>query len=36
MNSPTTPGQNRSGMKAASVVAVDAVIGHAMRFAARA
>jgi hypothetical protein len=28
MNSPTTPGQNRSGMNAASVVAVEAVIGQ--------
>ena len=36
MNSPTVPGQNSNGMKAASVVAVEAVIGHAMRLAARA
>ena len=34
MNSPTMPGQNRSGMNAASVVAVAAMIGHAMRLAA--
>jgi len=34
MNSPTRPGQNSSGMNAASVVAVAAVIGHAMRLAA--
>ena len=34
MNSPTMPGQKRSGMKAASVVAVDAVIGQDMRLAA--
>ena len=34
MNSPTMPGQNRSGRKAASVVAVEAVIGQAMRLAA--
>ena len=36
MNSPTMPGQNSNGMKAARVVAVAAVIGHAMRFAAAA
>ena len=36
MNSPTTPGQNSSGMNAARVVAVEAMIGHAMRFAAKA
>ena len=36
MNSPTMPGQNRSGMKAARVVAVEAMIGHAMRLAASA
>ena len=35
MNSPIIPGQNTSGMNAASVVAVEAVIGHAMRCAAR-
>ena len=34
MNSPTMPGQNSSGMKAASVVAVEAMIGQAMRLAA--
>ena len=34
MNSPTTPGQNTSGRKAASVVAVEAVIGQAIRRAA--
>ena len=33
MNSPTMPGQNSSGTKAASVVAVEAVIGQAMRLA---
>ena len=36
MNSPMTPGQKSNGMKAASVVAVAAMIGHAMRFAAMA
>ena len=36
MNSPTMPGQNRSGAKAARVVAVEAMIGHDMRFAANA
>jgi hypothetical protein len=35
MNSPTMPGQNSSGRKAASVVAVEAMIGQAMRLAAR-
>ena len=35
MNSPTTPGQKINGMKAAKVVAVDATIGQAMRWAAR-
>ncbi len=34
MNSPIMPGQNRSGRNAASVVAVEAVIGQAMRLAA--
>ena len=34
MNSPTTPGQNSKGMNAARVVAVEAVIGQAMRLAA--
>ena len=34
MNSPITPGQNASGMNAASVVQVDAMIGHAIRRAA--
>ena len=34
MNSPTTSGQNSSGMNAASVVAVEAMIGQDMRFAA--
>ena len=36
MNSPTTPGQNSSGMNAARVVAVEAMIGHAIRLAANA
>ena len=36
MNSPTMPGQNSSGRKAARVVAVAAMIGQAMRLAARA
>ena len=36
MNSPTTPGQNSNGMNAAKVVAVDAVMGQAMRLAASA
>ena len=36
MNSPTTPDQNRSGKNTQSVVAVEAMIGHAMRLAARA
>ena len=31
INSPTTPGQNTSGKKAASVVAVEAMIGVAIR-----
>ena len=31
MNSPTTPGQNTSGKNAASVVAVEAMIGAAIR-----
>ena len=35
MNSPITPGQSASGMNAASVVQVDAMIGHDMRIAAR-
>ena len=34
MNSPTTPGQNRSGAKTARVVAVETATGHAMRLAA--
>ncbi|CSB20657.1 Uncharacterised protein [Vibrio cholerae] len=34
MNSPVTSGQNSSGAKAANVVAVEAVIGQAIRFAA--
>ena len=34
MNSPTIPGQKSRGMKAARVVAVAAMIGHAMRLAA--
>ena len=34
MNLPDTPGQNMSGRKAASVVAMDAVTGQNMRFAA--
>ena len=33
MNSPTIPGQKIRGMKAASVVPVDAVIGHAILLA---
>src|SRR3546814_16526206 len=36
MNSPTTPGQNISGRKAASVVAVEAMTGQAMSFPASA
>ena len=36
MNSPTMPGQNSRGIKTASVVAVEAIIGHAMRCAASA
>ncbi len=31
MNSPTTPGQNTRGRNAAKVVAVDAMIGAAIR-----
>ena len=34
MNSPTIPGQKSSGAKAARVVAVEAIIGHAIRLAA--
>ncbi len=34
MNSPTTPGQNRSGEKAAMRVNVAEITGVAMRFAA--
>jgi hypothetical protein len=34
MNSPTTPGQNRSGEKAAMRVAVAAITGPDMRLAA--
>ena len=34
INSPIIPGQNIKGAKAASVVAVEAMIGQAMRFAA--
>ena len=34
MNSPTMPGQKSKGRKAAKVVAVEAMIGQAMRFAA--
>jgi hypothetical protein len=34
MNSPTMPGQKISGMKAANVVAVAAIIGQDMRLAA--
>ena len=36
MNSPTTPDQNNSGKNTHSVVAVEAMIGQAMRLAARA
>ena len=36
MNSPTMPGQNTRGKKAARVVAVAAMMGQAMRLAARA
>lgn len=36
MNSPTTPGQNSNGKKAAKVVSVAAMIGGAMRLAAKA
>jgi len=34
MNSPIMPGQNSNGINAAKVVAVEAVIGQAMRLAA--
>ena len=34
MNSPTIPGQKSRGAKAARVVAVEAMIGHAMRLEA--
>ena len=34
INSPTVSGQNNKGRNTASVVAVDAVIGQAMRFEA--
>ncbi len=34
MNSPTTPGQARSGRNTASVVTVDEITGQAMRRAA--
>ena len=34
MNSPTISGQKSKGIKTASVVAVEAVIGQAIRFAA--
>ncbi len=34
MNSPTTPGQNSSGMNTARVVAVEAITGQLMRAAA--
>ena len=36
MNSPIIPVQNRSGKNTDSVVAVDATMGQAMRFAASA
>ena len=36
INSPTMPDQNKSGKNTLSVVAVDAMIGHAMRLAANA
>ena len=36
MNSPDVPGQSASGTNAASVVHVEAMIGNAMRMAARA
>ena len=36
MNSPTIPVQNRSGKNTLSVVAVEAMMGHAMRLAASA
>ena len=35
MNSPDVPGQSASGTNAASVVQVDAIIGHDIRMAAR-
>ena len=35
MNSPTVPVQNSSGKNTDNVVAVDAMIGHAMRSAAK-
>ena len=35
MNSPVVPGQNAKGTKAARVVQVDAMIGQAIRIAAR-
>ena len=34
MNSPTVPVQNSSGKNTLSVVAVEAMIGHAIRLAA--
>ena len=34
MNSPTIPGQKTSGIKAAKVVAVEAIIGQDIRWAA--
>ena len=34
MNCPTTPGQNISGRKAATVVSVEVTMGQAMRRAA--
>ena len=36
MNSPTIPGQNKSGKNTLRVVAVDAMIGQDIRFAANA
>ena len=35
MNSPTMPGQNSSGLKAAIVAVYDVMIGHDMRVAAK-
>ena len=35
MNSPDMPGHSANGTNAASVVQVDAIIGHDMRIAAR-